>query len=139
MNDKPVILALDRNPRNLELLAGVLVREGYAALTAGSLEEIDQILSAQRVALALLDVAGFDRNIWEHCARLRQKQVPFLVLSRRPNPLLEQESRARGAHGVLAKPLAIQHLLTVARDMLEAARPLTQWGGAGSSQAGEGV
>jgi DNA-binding response OmpR family regulator len=119
MSHKPVILALDRNPRNLELLAGVLARAGYAALTAGSLEEIDQILTgAQQVALALLDVAGFDRNIWEHCALLRQKQVPFLVLSRRMSPLLEQESRACGARGVLVKPLAIQQLLTAVRELV---------------------
>jgi DNA-binding response OmpR family regulator len=119
MSDKPVILALDRNPRNLELLAGVLARAGYDALTAGSLEEIDQILTgAEQVALALLDVAGFDRDIWERCACLRQKRVPFLVLSQRPSVRLEEESRDRGARGVLIKPLAIQHLLTVVRDLV---------------------
>lgn len=123
MSDRPVILALDRNPRNLELLAGVLARAGYAALPATSLEDIDRILTgAERVALALLDVAGFDRNVWDRCEYLRQKQVPFLVLSRRPSPLLEQESRAWGAQGVLVKPLAVQQLLNTVRNLLETAR-----------------
>ena len=70
--------------------------------------------------MALLDVAGFDRDLWERGARLRQERVPFLLLSPRPNLLLEQESRAQGGRGVLVKPLAVQQLLGAVRGLLEA-------------------
>jgi len=122
MADKPVILTLDHNRRNLELLAGVLTRAGYTPLPVGSLEEVDCVLGVERVALALLDVAGFGQPLWERCARLHQERVPFLVLASRPSLVLEQQSRARGAWGVLAKPLGVQQLLGVVRGLLEVAQ-----------------
>jgi len=45
MADKPLILAVNHNRRNLELLAQFLDGEGYQTLPVASLEEYDQALS----------------------------------------------------------------------------------------------
>ena len=119
MNDKPLILALDHNRRNLELLAQFLDKEGYEVLSANTVEEFEQILSTTAdISLVLLDISGFDRHIWEHCEQLRESQIPFLVLSPRQSAAIQQESFAHGARNMLVKPLAIQQFLGLIRNLL---------------------
>jgi DNA-binding response OmpR family regulator len=119
MLDKPMILVVDRTQRNLELLVQFLSKNGYQTLTGASLEEFDQILAEpKKIALALVDIGGFDRRIWERCERLLEKQVPFFVLVRRQSATIQQESFIHGARGMLVKPLAIQALLGIIRSLL---------------------
>jgi DNA-binding response OmpR family regulator len=115
-----VILAVDRNHRNLELLSQFLGREGYQTRTAATLEEFDQVLAeADGIGLALVDIAGFDRNIWERCEGLRHHKIPFLVLSPKHSVTLQQVSLTHGAHGVLIKPLIVKELLALISSLLE--------------------
>ena len=114
-----MILVVDRTQRNLELLVQFLSQHGYRTLTGANLEELDQILAApQRIALALVDIGGFDRRIWLRCERLLERQVPFLVLAHRQSATIQQESLVHGARGVLVKPLTIQTLLGSIRSLL---------------------
>ena len=115
-----VILAVDRNHRNLELLSQFLGREGYQTRTAATLEEFDQVLAeADGIGLALVDIAGFDRNIWERCEGLRHHKIPFLVLSPKHSVTLQHVSLTHGAHGVLIKPLIVKELLALISSLLE--------------------
>ena len=115
-----VILAVDRNHRNLELLSQFLVREGYQTRPAATLEEFDQALAeANGIGLALVDIAGFDRAIWERCEELRHHKIPFLVLSPRQSAAIQQASLTHGARGVLIKPLVVRELLGLIRSLLE--------------------
>ena len=120
MKATPIILAVDHNQRNLELLSQFLGREGHQTRTAASLEEFDQALSgADAIALALVDITGFDRGIWERCEGLRHHKIPFLVLSPRQSAAIQQESLSHGARGVLIKPLVVKELLGIIRSLLE--------------------
>jgi DNA-binding response OmpR family regulator len=120
MNVRPVILGVDRNHRNLELLSQFLEREGYQTRTAATLEEIDRVLAgANSIGLALVDIAGFDRAIWERCEGLRHHKIPFLVLSPRQSAAIQQTSLSHGARGVLIKPLIVKELLGLVRSLLE--------------------
>jgi DNA-binding response OmpR family regulator len=115
-----VILAVDRNHRNLELLSQFLGREGYQTRPAATLEEFDQALAdAIGIGLALVDIAGFDRAIWERCEELRHHKIPFLVLSPRQSAAIQQASLTHGARGVLIKPLVVRELLGLIRSLLE--------------------
>ena len=115
-----VILAVDRNHRNLELLSQFLGREGYQTRTAATLEEFDQVLAeADGIGLALVDISGFDRSIWERCEGLRHHKIPFLVLSPKHSVTLQQVSLTHGAHGVLIKPLIVKELLALISSLLE--------------------
>ena len=114
-----MILVVDRTQRNLELLVQLLGRHGYRTLAGANLEEFDQILAeAQKIALALVDIGGFDRRIWLRCERLLERQVPFLVLAHRQSAAIQHESFVHGARGVLVKPLTIQMLLGSIRSLL---------------------
>jgi DNA-binding response OmpR family regulator len=116
----PLILAVDANRRNLELLTQFLGREGYRTHASASLEEFDQaIRSLQEIGLVLLDIAGFDHQIWERCERLRHSRIPFLVISPRQSAAIQQESLAHGARAVVVKPLMVGSLLGIIRRLLE--------------------
>jgi DNA-binding response OmpR family regulator len=116
----PIILAVDRNHRNLELLSQFLGREGYQTRTAATLEEFDQALAAiSDIGLALVDIAGFDRTIWERCEGLRHHKIPFLVLSPRHSSAIQQASLSHGAHGILIKPLVVKELLGLIVSLLD--------------------
>ena len=122
MKATPVILAVDHNRRNLELLSQFLGPEGYQTRTATGLEEFDQALAEpDEITLALVDIAGFDRSIWERCEALRHHKIPFLVLSPRQSAAIQQASLTHGAHGVLVKPLTAKDLLGLICGLLQEA------------------
>ena len=88
--------------------------------TAATLEEFDQALTeANGIGLALVDIAGFDRRIWERCEGLRHHKIPFLVLSPKQSVAIQQASLTHGARGVLIKPLVVRELLGLIRSLLE--------------------
>jgi CheY-like chemotaxis protein len=115
----PLILVVDRNSRNVELLREFLERAGYAGIGATNLEEVDQIVEGpQRIALALVDVAGFDQQVWGRCDHLRRRKIPFLVISPGQFASVQETSLAHGAHGVLVKPLATKELSALIQALL---------------------
>ena len=119
MSAAPVILAVDRNPHNLEVLAQFLGREGFTTRGVTTLEEFDAVLNEPApVSLALVDIAGFDHQIWARCERLRDRDIPLLVLSARHSLAIHRESLAHGARGVLVKPLATRELLGLIRGLM---------------------
>ncbi len=120
MGSSRVVLTVDRNQRNLELLAQFLNKEGYETLQASSIEALDKIVSnADGIGLALVDISGFDRSIWGCCEQLRAKGIPLLVLSPKQSAAIQQESFAHGARGVLIKPLVVKELLGLIQSLTE--------------------
>lgn len=119
MSASPEILAVDRNVRNLELLAQFLGKEGYRVRPAATMEEFDVALSNPgSLGFALVDLAGFEQSIWSRCERLRGLGIPLLIISPRQSAAVQQASLAHGAHGVLVKPLAVRELLSLIRTLL---------------------
>jgi DNA-binding response OmpR family regulator len=99
---QPSILVVDRNQRNLELLAQFLGQAGYQVLAARDLDESGQVLDAHaEISLALINLAGFDRSLWDLCEQVRTKGMPLLVISPKQSVAIEIESLAHGARGVL--------------------------------------
>jgi len=120
MKDQTAILTINKNPSNLKLLAQFLGKNGFQTLEVSSLEEFDQALAgAKKIGLALVDITGFDRSIWERCELLREQSIPLLVISPRQSADLRQESFDHGAHSMLIKPLVTKELLGVIRHLLE--------------------
>lgn len=120
MGERPTILALDRNRRNLALLERFLDREGLGIRAVTSIEELDQAIEqVDAFSAALLDLAGFDRSIWQRCERLQEAGIPFLVISPRQSMQLYQAGLSRGAKAVLTKPLGVEDLLALIRSLLD--------------------
>jgi DNA-binding response OmpR family regulator len=113
------LLLVSRLPRNLQLLAEVLGKEGFATLQATSYEAFDHALARpQALAGSLIDLAGFDAAIWPRCEHLRAASIPFLIFLPRQSEAIQQASRSHGAEGILVKPLVVKELLGVIRSIL---------------------
>ena len=116
---KTTILSVGSNRANLELLSQQLVKEGYETLSAASLEELDNSIQKKKdIALALIDLSGFDQRIWERCEALHKAKIPFIVISPQRSPLIQRDSMKHGASGLLVKPLGIKELLEYIRTLL---------------------
>jgi DNA-binding NtrC family response regulator len=112
MNARGVVLLVGDDRSNLELLSQQLDREGYATLTAVSLEELDQAIRGKaKVVFSLIDIAGFGEDIWERCEALVKSGAPFIVIAPRRSPALQRESMKRGASGLLTMPLDFRDLM----------------------------
>ncbi|NJM60825.1 MAG: response regulator transcription factor [Oscillatoriales cyanobacterium RU_3_3] len=119
MAGSSIILAVDCNQRNLELLAKFLDRAGYRTIAVCSFEEFAAALDRPaKIGMALVDISGFDRRIWECCEQLRNQQIPFLVLSPKQSAAIQQESLCRGARSMLVKPLTVKELLGIVSSLL---------------------
>ena len=117
---QPPILAVDRNQRNLELLAQFLGQAGYQVFAARDASEAGRVLDEHaEIGLALINLAGFDRSIWDLCEQVRTKGLPLLVISPKQSVAIEMESLAHGARGVLTKPLVVRELLALIQRLLE--------------------
>jgi len=113
------ILLVSRLPRNLQLLSDFLQKEGYTTVTAATYDEFDQILSKQEpIAGALVDIAGFNTEIWQRCEGLRAAKVPFLVVSPQQSAAVQKASLSHGARGVMAKPLVVKELISIVQSLL---------------------
>ena len=120
MAERPTVLALDHNHRNLELLERFLGQEGFDTRGTSSIEELDQALEeVDTYSVAILDLAGFDRSVWQRCERLQEAGIPFLVISPRQSLRLYQDGISRGARAVLAKPLSARDLVALIRSLLD--------------------
>ncbi|MBE9187174.1 response regulator [Microcoleus sp. LEGE 07076] len=119
MTGNSIILAVDRNQRNLELLSQFLNKEGYQMLAASDLEDAARAIGQPaRIKMALVDISGFDRRIWDCCEQLQSHQIPFLILSPKQSAAIGHESFSRGARSILVKPLIVRDLLFVIHSLL---------------------
>lgn len=120
MSQKPLIVALNQNQRNLEILSQFLEQGGYSTLGVLAPAALDEtVLKNDHIALALMDISGFNSKVWESCELLRQREIPFLVLSPHRQSTVEKHSKRHGAQGVLVKPLVVKELLLLIKGLIE--------------------
>ncbi len=83
-------------------------------MTASSFEEVARAIDQpDKIGIALVDISGFDRRIWDCCEQLRSHQIPFLILSPKQSAAIGHESFSRGARSILVKPLIVKDLLSI--------------------------
>ena len=106
------ILLVACNQRNLELLAQFLIKNGYQTKCVNDLQHFEWILEASfEYGLAMVDISGFSKDIWNCCEKLSSKNIPLLMIAPQKGQHIQHESLAHGAKGVLYKPLVIKELL----------------------------
>jgi CheY-like chemotaxis protein len=121
--EAPLVLFIDRNKKNAELLAAFLTEAGYRTQALYELPEVDALLEHAAeladIALALVDLQGFEPSIWERCRALHEAHVPFIVIARPHTAEAQQQVRRRshgaGARHTLTKPMRKEQLLTLVR------------------------
>jgi DNA-binding response OmpR family regulator len=117
---KPLIFSLSRNKRNSDILVKILGEQGYEV--AGFSEPIEMVSESknrEKVDLVLMDISGFNQNIWKSCEDLRILDIPFLVLSPQQHRVIEEQGMKQGAERVLVKPLVIKELLLLVKSLVE--------------------
>ena len=113
------VLLVNHLPRNLQLLAEYLGKEGFTTIGASNYEEFDEALQQQApIDGALVDIAGFDTQIWTRCEALRTAKIPFLVVSPQQSAAIQQAGIAHGARSVMVKPLVVKELIGVIKSIL---------------------
>lgn len=118
MSDKPLILLIASNRANLTLLSQQLGQQGFETMSAASLEEVDKALEEPRFALSLIDLSGFDQNLWARCEELRKARIPFIVISPQRSPAVQRDSMKHGASGLLVKPVGVKALIEYIRTLV---------------------
>jgi DNA-binding response OmpR family regulator len=118
MKKKNVILIVGSNLAELELLSQQIAKEGCGTLIAAGLEELDSAIEKGGFPLALIDLTGFDRSIWQRCGALHEAKIPFIIISPQRSPLVQKESMRYGASGLLVKPLGIKELIEYMHTLL---------------------
>lgn len=113
MSHPKIILLVDDDQDILLVLRELLEEEGYAVQSTNNGAEVEPLLRQGLPDLILLDMlmAGTDGR--EIAKRLKGEAttaaIPLLMISAHPNA--EQEARAAGADGLVAKPFEIDMLL----------------------------
>jgi DNA-binding response OmpR family regulator len=112
------ILIVEHNRRNSELMTGFLRGDGYEVMSAATMEELDGLLKTPgTIGLALIDLMGFDRGIWERSEILRTEGIPFVIIS-----LVKTPALGRGERAVLLKPLGVKEMLSIVGTIFQEAR-----------------
>lgn len=113
------ILMVMSNRQNLDIMSEFIVRLGYTPMKVDSLNQFKPTLDLkQQLLLALIDLTGFDKSVWDFCSRLHEMNVPMLVIAPKYNSSFETESIGRGASGLLIKPLVMRELSALIQKML---------------------
>jgi CheY-like chemotaxis protein len=120
----PIILVVDDFPMVLEVYVEALARAGYDVDGVGEGRTAIQVLRTRRYDVIVCDyrmegVTGLD--VLE-AARRHARGTPVILLSAMATDAVVAQAYARGAFGVLAKPLSIPDLLRVVSEALDAVR-----------------
>jgi DNA-binding response OmpR family regulator len=112
MREKHTILAVDDEPKILELLKAYLGMYGYTALCAKNGREGLSLFAEQPVSLILLDLMLPDFSGEEFCKRVRQESdVPIIMITAK----VDEESIVRGltigADDYVCKPFSPRQLM----------------------------
>lgn len=114
-NTQKTILIIDDEPDIVFAISTILEDAGYAVATAARSESITRYLHGDKLPdLILLDMLLSGQRGTEIAGKLKQQKatehIPILMLSAHPNA--EQEAKAAGADGFLAKPFDLDDLLS---------------------------
>jgi putative two-component system response regulator len=116
------ILVVDDMPFNLEVMEGILYREGYQVITASNASEALQVIERKPVDLAVLDVMMPGMNGFALCSKLKalagRRFFPVVLVT----ALNELEDKIAGleagADDFLTKPFHTVELVTKIRSLL---------------------
>ncbi len=112
------VLILNKNQKNLELMSQFFHQHGITSCLAANYKDLESFLQDEDLGVALLDISGFDNNIWSYCQELRSRDIPFVLISATRTDKLDATSIKEGARGVLIKPLSPKQLLTLVQTIL---------------------
>ena len=122
-DDKPLILAVEDEPRNAALLEAILTRAGYRLHVADQIGEARDWLADGAPDLVLLDRHLPDGDGLDLIPAIkgtpRLRDVPILLVSASVLPEDVDAAMAAGCDGFLAKPVRVKPLVDEVRRLLD--------------------
>jgi CheY-like chemotaxis protein len=120
---RPMLLAVEDEPRNAALLRAILGRAGYDLVVAAGLEEARGWLAGGTPAMVLLDRHLPDGDGLDLIPEIRHSErlggVPILLVSASVLPRDVQAAMDAGCDGFLAKPVRVKPLIDEVRRLLD--------------------
>ncbi len=121
--DRPTLLLVDSDTRNLRLLEVSLRKAGMAVITAVNGQDALDKLASVRPDLVLSDTKMPVLDGWELCARLkgdpRFREVPFVFLSARRAVEDKLRGLELGVDDYLTKPIYVKEIVARVRMLLQ--------------------
>lgn len=117
-SEGPEILVVSKHRENARQLQRVLAEAGYGVRIVTTTRDFAAHMEVGELHdLALVDISGFDERIWAPCRGLHDAGVPFLIVGARAGSALEKAGTEHGTGSVLVKPLIVQELLMLIREL----------------------
>ncbi len=121
-DDKPRVLIVDDDRRNVKLLEGYLRLERYEVLKAYSGEEALSLLGNSEVDLMLLDIMMPGLDGYEVCKRVKAREstrfIPVILITALDDLQAKVRGIEAGADDFLSKPANRQELLARTRALI---------------------
>jgi DNA-binding response OmpR family regulator len=129
MTSPEKILAVDDEPKILEVVSSVLTEQGFTVFTAETGREALGVFERENIALVLLDLMLPDISGEEICSAIRKKsRVPIIMLTAKVEEENMLEGLNIGADDYITKPFSLKILRArvnaVLRRAAEGAVPL---------------
>ena len=122
MNSPPKILVVDDTPRNVKLLADLLMAKGYAVTTAASGQQALASISSEPPDLVLLDVVMPEMSGYEVCQKIRAvaatAMLPVVMVTALDPTVERVKGIEAGADDFLSKPINQPELLARVKSLL---------------------
>jgi two-component system OmpR family response regulator len=116
---KTNILVADDDAHIRELLRFVFSKEGYAVFEAADGEQASELMGAQQIHLAVVDVMMPNRDGLALCAEIREHyDIPVLLLTARGEIEDKERGFASGTDDYMVKPFEPKELLFRVRALL---------------------
>ena len=130
MNNQPLVLVADDEPRITKLVAVTLSDEGFRVITASGGEEALQKADEMRPDIVLLDIVMPDLDGIEVMRQLREfRPVPVILLTAKGATADKAKGLDLGADDYIAKPFHPDELAARVRAVLRRAAGVTPGGG----------
>jgi DNA-binding response OmpR family regulator len=117
------VLVVDDDPSILETVTSILSSEGFQVMAAGGGEQALRLLTSWHPTLVLLDMRMPFMDGWAVARSMRESgsKIPIIVMTAAESA--ERWASEIGAAGHLAKPFALDELISCVEDHMGRERP----------------
>jgi DNA-binding response OmpR family regulator len=113
------ILIVDDSPAEVKLMQGLLEREGYWPVGLNDPKRVEEMITAERPNVILLDVVMPERNGFQICRDLKGNAdfstIPVILVTSKDTASDKYWGQQQGADGYVTKPFTREELLRAVR------------------------
>jgi twitching motility two-component system response regulator PilH len=113
------VLIVDDSPAQVKLIQGLLEPEGYWPVGLNDPKRVEEMLTAERPCLILLDVVMPERNGFQVCRELKGSNdfnsIPIILVTSKDTASDRYWGQQQGADGYVTKPFTREDLLRAVR------------------------